>query len=43
MRQSGVFITSSESAAFQLMGSADYPGFKAIQSFFKEIPPETGL
>jgi len=43
MKQSGVFITTSESAAFQLMESADCQGFKEIQSFFKESCPDNGL
>eukprot|EP00048_Salpingoeca_helianthica_P001195 m.47426 g.47426 ORF g.47426 m.47426 type:complete len:202 (-) comp11272_c1_seq1:28-633(-) len=30
MRQSGVFITTTESVIFQLMGGATHPGFKKI-------------
>ena len=43
MKQAGAFLTTSESAIFQLMKTAEYPGFKAIQTLLKETRPETGL
>ena len=36
-------MTTSESAAFQLMGTAEYPSFKAVQQLFKVKPPHSGL
>jgi len=43
MRQSGAFITTSESLLFQLMGDARHPVFKDISSLVKGHAPETGL
>lgn len=44
MKQSGAFISTSESAIFQLLESAENPSFKAVQSFFKITDrPDTGL
>jgi len=44
MRQSGVFITSSESILFQLMETSKHPNFKQISSeLLKEKRPESGI
>lgn len=43
MKQSGVFLTTTESLIFQLMGDAKHPDFKALQKLIKEVPPDSGL
>jgi len=43
LRQSGAFLTSSQSVLFQLMEDATFPRFKEIQALVKEAPPETGI
>jgi len=43
MRQSGAFITTSESAIFELMRTAKHENFKAISSIFKETRPNPNL
>jgi hypothetical protein len=43
MKEIGVWLTTSESATFQLMGSAEFPQFKQIQNLYKVKPPYSGL
>ena len=43
LSQSGVSLTTVESAAFQLMGDATHPAFKNVQSLFIGDRPDTGL
>eukprot|EP01116_Phalansterium_solitarium_P000425 TRINITY_DN1027_c0_g1_i3.p1 TRINITY_DN1027_c0_g1~~TRINITY_DN1027_c0_g1_i3.p1 ORF type:complete len:203 (+),score=21.84 TRINITY_DN1027_c0_g1_i3:465-1073(+) len=43
MRQSGVFVTTTESAVFELMRSADHSSFKTLSMLFHNWPPECGL
>jgi nicotinamidase-related amidase len=35
MERSGAILTTSEAAAFELLGGKDSPGFKAVQALFK--------
>jgi hypothetical protein len=36
MESSGAWLTSAQSAAFMLMGSAEHPNFKAVSKLVKE-------
>lgn len=36
MEQSGAYLTSAQSAAFMLLGSADHPNFKAVSGLVKD-------
>ncbi|XP_044539121.1 isochorismatase domain-containing protein 2 isoform X1 [Gracilinanus agilis] len=43
MRQSGVFLTTSESLMLQLLRDAAHPHFKEVQKFLRDPAPDTGL
>jgi len=43
LRQSKVFLTSTQSLILQLMVDSKYEHFKAISAWFKENPPISGL
>eukprot|EP01114_Cavostelium_apophysatum_P023845 TRINITY_DN9113_c0_g1_i1.p1 TRINITY_DN9113_c0_g1~~TRINITY_DN9113_c0_g1_i1.p1 ORF type:complete len:201 (-),score=30.68 TRINITY_DN9113_c0_g1_i1:29-631(-) len=43
MKQFGAFITTSESAVFQMLRSAEHPSFKPLQPLFKEEHLACGL
>ena len=43
MRQSGAFITTSESLLFELMGDSKHPKFKEVQALIKTSAPDSGL
>lgn len=43
LRQSGAFITTSESVLFMLMGDAKFPNFKEVQALVKTAAPDSGL
>lgn len=43
MRQIGAFVRSTESAILALVGGAEHPAFKQIQSIIKVASPDTGL
>ncbi|EDQ91319.1 uncharacterized protein MONBRDRAFT_23596 [Monosiga brevicollis MX1] len=43
MRQSGAFLTTAESALFQLMGDSKHEHFKEVQKLIKDLPPDSGL
>ena len=43
MRQSGAFITTSESVIFELMGDSKHPRFKDLQALIKSSAPDSGL
>ena len=43
MRQSGAFISTSESIIFELMGDSKHPKFKEIQPLIKVSAPDSGL
>uniref|UniRef100_A0A5K3ES78 SH3 domain-containing protein n=1 Tax=Mesocestoides corti TaxID=53468 RepID=A0A5K3ES78_MESCO len=43
MRQSGVFITTSESAILGLMSGAEHPMFKQVQKLILPEAPDSGL
>lgn len=43
LRQSGAFITTSESVLFSLLGDAKHPNFKEVQAFVKTSAPDSGL
>ncbi|CAB4023423.1 isochorismatase domain-containing 2-like [Paramuricea clavata] len=43
LRQSGAFITTSESVLFGLLGNAKHPNFKEVQALVKTSSPDSGL
>ncbi|WP_411025451.1 isochorismatase family protein [Salmonella sp. s55004] len=43
MRQSGAFITTSESMILQLVGNSKHPNFRECQKIIAESAPDTGL
>ena len=43
MRQSGAFITTSESVLFMLMGDSKFPNFRDVQALVKTAAPDSGL
>eukprot|EP00112_Aurelia_sp_Birch-Aquarium-sp1_P020972 Seg5520.2 transcript_id=Seg5520.2/GoldUCD/mRNA.D3Y31 product="Isochorismatase domain-containing protein 2" protein_id=Seg5520.2/GoldUCD/D3Y31 len=43
MKQSGAFITTSESILFMLMKDAKHPNFKEVQSLVMTSAPDSGL
>ena len=43
MRQSGVFISTSESVLFELLGDSKHPRFKEVQALIKTSAPDSGL
>lgn len=43
MRQSGAFISTSESVLFELLGDSKHPNFKEIQPLIKTSAPDSGL
>ena len=43
LRQSGAFITTSESAILGLCEGADHPKFRELQKLIMENAPDTGL
>lgn len=43
LRQSGAFITTSESVLFSLLGSSKHPNFKEVQALVKTSAPDSGL
>ena len=43
MRQSGAFISTSESILFELLGDSKHPKFKEVQALIKTPAPDSGL
>ncbi|KXJ26844.1 isochorismatase domain-containing protein 2 [Exaiptasia diaphana] len=43
LRQSGAFITTSESVLFMLLGNSKHPNFKEVQALVKTAAPDSGL
>ena len=43
MRQSGVFVSTSESIIFELLGNSKHPKFKEIQPLIKLSAPDSAL
>lgn len=43
MRQSGAFISTSESILFELLGDSKHPKFKEVQALIKTSAPDSGL
>lgn len=43
LRQSGAFITTSESAILGLLEGSDHPKFREVQRLIMENAPDTGL
>eukprot|EP00005_Dracoamoeba_jomungandri_P000502 CAMPEP_0174252038 /NCGR_PEP_ID=MMETSP0439-20130205/1679_1 /TAXON_ID=0 /ORGANISM="Stereomyxa ramosa, Strain Chinc5" /LENGTH=165 /DNA_ID=CAMNT_0015332515 /DNA_START=126 /DNA_END=623 /DNA_ORIENTATION=+ len=43
MRDSGVFVTTSESVLFEMMGTAKFENFKEMLKLIKEDHPDPGL
>jgi hypothetical protein len=43
MKQSGAFLTTSESLVFQLCKDAKQPEFKEMQKLIKTSAPDSGL
>jgi hypothetical protein len=43
MKQSGAFLTTTESVFFQMCVNANHPKFKEIQKLIKKPSPDTSL
>jgi isochorismate hydrolase len=43
MRQSGAFVTTSESLIFELMGDYKHPKFKELQALVRTSAPDSAL
>ena len=43
MRQSGIFVSTSESVLFELMGNSKHSKFKDMQPLVKTSAPDTAL
>lgn len=43
MRQSGAFISTSESIIFELLGDSKHLKFKEVQALIKTSAPDSGL
>lgn len=43
LRQSGAFLTTSESVVLQLLRDSRHPRFRQVQQLIKEPAPDTGL
>lgn len=43
MRSAGVFISTSESVIFELLGDSKHPKFKQVQPLIKESAPDSAL
>jgi hypothetical protein len=43
MKQSGAFLTTSESAILGLVGGSDHAAFRALQKLIWDSAPDTGL
>ena len=43
MRDSGAFISTTESLVFQLLGNSKHPQFKTVQKLIRQLPPESPL
>lgn len=43
MKQSGAFLTTSESVILGLAGGSSHPSFKQLQKIIWESAPDTGL
>lgn len=43
LRQSGAFVTTTESILFQLLGHSKHEHFKQVQKLIVELGPDTGL
>ena len=43
MRQSGAFITTSESILFELLADSKHSNFKEVQALIKTSAPDSGL
>lgn len=43
MRQSGIFVTTSEAVIFELLGDSQHARFKDVQALIKTSAPNSGL
>ena len=43
MRQSGAFISTSESVLFELLHDSKHPKFREVQGLIKTSAPDSGL
>ena len=43
MRQSGIYVSTTESLVFQLLGDATHPKFKQVQKLIVTPLPDTNL